>query len=93
MFEVIQADGQHLRFDDSHYWEYFSEESASAPDMIKEDRTVLRVYRLNADDERELVTTIFKPLRVDSVTEHTALNPMFRPLLGTKCNRCGNIEY
>lgn len=30
-FEVIQADGQPLRFDDSYFWEYFAEEMADTP--------------------------------------------------------------
>ena len=93
MFEVIQADGQHLRFDDSHRWEYFSEESASAPDMVSVDRSIVRVLKGEASGDEVLVTTIFRPLRVDDVTEDSTLNPAWKMRIGTKCVRCGHCEY
>ena len=92
MFEIIQRDGQPLRFGDDYRWEYFCEESASSPDGIKEDRQIVRVFKSFVDADEELITTIFRPLRVDSVDEDTALNPYFRIRIGTKCVRCGHTE-
>lgn len=93
MFEVIQADGQHLRFDDKHRWEYFAEESASAPDRVSVDRSIVRIWKEDASGDEVLVTTIFRPLRVDEVTEQTTLYPALKMRIGTKCVRCGHIEY
>ena len=87
MFEVIQRDGQVLRFDDNHYWRHHNEDDI-------DERTIIDVYQRtpSMSDEDILVTTVFRPLRVDSVTEHTALNPHFKTLIGTKCRRCGHLE-
>lgn len=87
MFEVIQRDGQVLRFDDNHYWRYHNEDDI-------DERTIIDVYQRtpSMSDDDILVTTVFMPLRVDSVTEHTALNPHFKALIGTKCRRCGHLE-
>lgn len=93
MFEIVQADGQKFRFSDEYDWEFFTEESRGAPDGVKEDKTVVRVFRDDeANAERMLVTTFFRPLRVDSVAENTSLNPFFRVRIGTKCVRCGYVE-
>ena len=94
MFEIVQADGQKFRFSDEYDWEFFTEESRSSPDFIKEDKTIVQVFHNNeANVERTLVTTFFRPLRVDSVEENTALNPFFRERIRTKCVRCGHVEF
>lgn len=90
-FEIIQSNGEKLRFGDEYFWEYHTEECSSSPDSIKEDRTIVRVFR-NQNDFVDLITTIFRPIRVDSVADDTTLQSMFRLRVQNKCPKCNWIE-
>ena len=87
MFEVIQSDGQIKRYGDEFSWEYHAELTDSG---VIEDRSIVRIVR---SDDDSLVTTFFRPIRVDEVDENTCLHPEYKTRIGTKCHRCGHVEY
>lgn len=93
MFEVIQSNGQSFQFGENFYWEYFSEEMASAPTSIAEDRRIVIVYKLDNNDERIDVTTFFCPIRIDNIVDGQSLMPAHWYMqFGARCERCGHVQ-
>lgn len=75
MFEIIQSDYGVLRFDDDYYYE--------------QDGDHVKVYT-EKSDFIELITTVFRPIRVDTVDiDCHLLAPILTLRASVLCKHCG----
>lgn len=90
-FELIQSNGDVLRFNGDYFWEFHTEESAKSPTGVHTQYDLVRVFYLGKDDEEVTVSIIPKVARID----YPATSPTNYPPRPTRhkytatCLKCG----
>ncbi len=88
-FEIIQSDGNILRFEKD-----FPNVGCSYFYELSESGVTLKVFMEDENSFTELIATIFNPIRVDSVDVSSMLSMPIRGLgIGQQCENCGFTKF
>ena len=83
-FEIITADGSRFRCETAnHYWQY----GLVSGTIDTEDKTVVEVYYVTAEDEMRLIKTFSQVIAAGFVTDETLLEMPKEKRL-SKCPQC-----